>query len=62
MNDRFVCLRINIEQEEETLVEEMNIESIPTLVFFDANGRVLHRGSGALAADDLISVARKVLE
>lgn len=62
MGDKFVCLRINIEQEEEALVEKMAIESIPTLVFFDAEGNVLNRGSGALEAADLISVGKKVLE
>lgn len=62
MSERFVCLRINIEQEEEALVEEMEIESIPTLVFFDADGNVLNRGSGALESSDLIAVGKKVLE
>lgn len=62
MSDKFVCLRINIEQEEEALVEKMAIESIPTLVFFDADGNVLNRGSGALESTDLISVAKKVIE
>lgn len=62
MSDRFICLRINIEQEEEALVEKMQVESIPTLVFFDPNGNVLHRESGALPSEDLISLAQRVLD
>lgn len=61
MGERFICLRINIEQEEEILVEKMEIESIPTLVFFDADGNVLHRGSGALPPEELIPLAERIL-
>jgi TPR repeat protein len=61
MGDRFICLRINIEQEETALVEKLTIESIPTLVFFDADGNVLHRGSGALPSEELIPLAEQVL-
>jgi thiol-disulfide isomerase/thioredoxin len=60
-NENFISLKIDAENNELDLVESIDLEAYPTLVFFDTNGNVLLKKVGALDTEELINNGRKVI-
>lgn len=61
-NDNFINMQIDAEYEELDLVESIDLEAYPTLVFFDSNGEVILKSVGALDTYELIEQGIKVNE
>ena len=45
-NEHFVCIKVDLEKEGAELNKRLKSHTYPTLVFFDANGEVIHRAVG----------------
>ncbi len=58
-NANFISLRIDAEKEELALVESINLEAYPTLVFFDAKGNQMVSQVGVLEPMELINFGKK---
>ena len=57
-NDRYISIRMDMEKGEGIgLAKEFGIEAYPTLIFADADGKVLHRDAGFKSADQLLELA-----
>ena len=60
-NEKFISLKINTEElDNSNFVKQNKIESLPTLIFFDVNGKVLSRTEGAVDAEALMKIAKVV--
>ncbi len=59
-NENFVSFKVDAEAEEPELVESIDLDAYPTLVFFDAEGRILYKHVGGLDVDDLIALGEKM--
>ena len=60
VNEHFVSVKINAEEDEQDLVSAVNLEAYPTLVFFTAGGDVITRHVGYLEIDQLRQLAEDV--
>ncbi|WP_430815956.1 thioredoxin fold domain-containing protein [Carboxylicivirga sp. RSCT41] len=57
-NLHFINIKLNMEQEElRPLAQNYRISSYPTLLFLDANGKMLHKVAGNMKAEDLLNFA-----
>lgn len=62
-NEHFVAVKMDMEVGEgRELARGWGIRAYPTLLFFDAEGKEVHRDLGAKKADQLISLGKKVIE
>lgn len=59
-NKHFVSWTVDAEKEEEDLVNSVDLEVYPTLVFFDQHGKMLYKHLGTLDADALLFIGGKV--
>ena len=58
-NANFVNVRYDMEAYPGTaLSEQYTVMAYPTLLFIDGNGKLVHRGCGALGADEFITLGR----
>lgn len=63
MNEKFVNLKINMEQGEGiTLVEQYNVKAFPTLLFLDGTGKEVHRVVRGLNAEELLNEANNAAD
>ena len=62
MNDRFVCMQIDVEKEgwQKETAGNFNVTVLPTLIFFKADASVASRLAGAREKADLLNAARVV--
>ena len=58
-NENFISLKIDAERDEQDLVEFIELEAYPTLVFFDSDGDILLKTVGALDTDELMAKAKQ---
>jgi thiol-disulfide isomerase/thioredoxin len=62
MNEHFVCIKIDGEQGEgEKMMEEFSIDAFPTMLFLDADRKLLKKIVGAYEADELLAKANGVI-
>lgn len=61
-NKHFISWKIDAEKEEEDLVNAVNLEAYPTLVFFNPNGDVLYKHVGAMDTHELMELGKKVAD
>lgn len=62
-NEHFVSIKIDMEQGEGIgLRETYDVNSFPTLLFIDANGKEIHKLIGGMYAEDLIKGAKNVVD
>lgn len=59
-NKHFISYKVDAEREEQTLVNSIEIEAYPTLVFFDQNGKIVYKYVGALETDELLFLGGRV--
>jgi thiol-disulfide isomerase/thioredoxin len=58
-NERFVCAKVDMEKGEGIeLAKQFEVNAYPTLLFINADGKVIHRALGALDADNFIELGR----
>ena len=61
-NDKFINLNLNMEAYPGVdLAEQFTISVFPSLLFIDGNGEIIHRGCGAMDANELLSLGEGVL-
>ncbi|MBL7852806.1 MAG: thioredoxin family protein [Cyclobacteriaceae bacterium] len=60
VNQHFVSVKINAEEEEQELVGSVNLEAYPTLVFFTSGGEIITRHVGYLEIEELRQLAEDV--
>ena len=60
-NSNFINYQVDAEREEVVLVEAMQIEAFPSLVFFDGEGNLLLENVGALDIAGLKNAGRRVI-
>ncbi|HRE73354.1 MAG TPA: thioredoxin domain-containing protein [Flavobacteriales bacterium] len=58
----FISLQIDAERQERELLNRVNVEAYPTLVFFQADGKVIYHSKGAMDAPTLLETATMVRE
>lgn len=62
-NEHFVSIKMDMEQGEGVgLRETYDVNSFPTLLFIDADGKEIHKLIGGMYAEDLIKGAKNVLD
>ncbi|EMR03224.1 thioredoxin family protein [Cesiribacter andamanensis] len=59
-NQHYISVKIDAEKEEQALVEKIQLEAYPTLVFFDPNQEIIYKKVGSMSAPELISMGRQV--
>jgi thiol-disulfide isomerase/thioredoxin len=57
-NDNYVNIKIDMEKEGKELAKKMKISSYPALIYFDANGSVVHRAKGERKKLEFMELAR----
>lgn len=57
-NKHFICLKVDVDKEKE-LARRYDIDAMPTLVFFDANGKEVERLMGFMPAERLLKKAKE---
>ena len=60
-NERFVCLSVNGDTEEQELVTYYNAGIYPTYLFFDGDGVLRYRSRGFFPTDEFIAEGQKAL-
>lgn len=60
MNDKFVCMQINVETEgwQKETAERFNVTVLPTLIYFKADANVVSRMAGARDKADFLNAAK----
>ena len=61
MNENYLSLRVDAEKEEKALVTMMEIDAYPTMAFFDADGKLIHKQEGIMAGDDFVQLAKGIV-
>ncbi len=61
-NANFINMRIDAERDELDLVEFIDLEAYPTLVYFDSEGKILLKSVGALGVQELIESGEKAIK
>lgn len=62
MNEHFVCIKIDGEEGEgEKMMEEFSIDAFPTMLFLDADRKLLKKIVGAYEADEILEKAKGVI-
>ena len=62
-NQHFISMKLDMEKGEgPKLARGWGIRAYPTLLFFDANGKEIHRDMGAKEVDQLMSLGKKVVK
>jgi thiol-disulfide isomerase/thioredoxin len=62
MNSNFICLKKDMEKDEgPELSRKFDVSAYPTLLFLNAEGKLVQRNVGALPADGFITTARQAL-
>ncbi len=61
-NSKFINYKIDAEKEELSLVNSINIEAYPTLVYFDPDGKIIKRHIGFAWEEVLLSLGASVAE
>jgi thiol-disulfide isomerase/thioredoxin len=59
-NQHYISVKIDAEKEEKALVDKIQLEAYPTLVFFDPNQEIVYKKVGSMSAPELISLGRQV--
>lgn len=59
-NEHVISFKVDAEKEELSLVEEVGLDAYPTLVFFNADGKVVKKHVGYIEEEALVSLARQV--
>jgi thiol-disulfide isomerase/thioredoxin len=59
-NENVISFKVDAEKEELTLVEEVGLDAYPTLVFFNAEGKVVKKHVGYIEEEALVGLARQV--
>jgi thiol-disulfide isomerase/thioredoxin len=60
MNQNFINVKVDAEKEKLDLVKQSNIDSYPTLVYFDSNGDEIGRYSGYRDVEDFLEEAEEM--
>ncbi len=58
--EHYLAIRIDAEKEDPSLIESLDIEVYPTMLFYDARGRRVHRQEGFLNAPDFRDLALSI--
>lgn len=60
-NANFICLKVDVDQSKD-LASRYQIESMPTMIFMDANGKEIKRLRGFMPAERLLKKAKELNE
>ena len=61
-NKHFISIKSDLEKEEAELNKRLKSHTYPTMVFFDANGEVMHRGAGRRYKQMFLELGREALD
>lgn len=62
-NERFICIRIDMEKEGKELNKKLRTKTFPTHVFFDtANAVLMHRSAGKRSKTEFLELGRDALD
>jgi|GEM_PF-1231698 len=61
-NEHFINLRLDMEEfPGAAIAEDYSIDSFPALLFFDGEGQIVHRGCGAVDAEEMLQLGKQAL-
>lgn len=60
-NQHFISLRLDTEKQQLKFIESQEVETYPTLIFYDPKGRRILKQEGILEAEDLLSLGHSLV-
>ncbi len=61
MNKNYISLRIDVEKQEAALVKQLKVEILPTMMFYDPQGKLLHRQEVTLTPESFLTMATQMV-